>query len=87
ERFFQPDGAIDQGTGIGLPLAKKLIELHGGRIEVESLVNTGSLFTIYVPMGKDHLPADSLIEGDVDYESIHQSPLLPESDLHSKDKT
>jgi len=38
------------GTGLGLALTKKLVELHGGRMEVESALNEGSLFTVYLPM-------------------------------------
>nr|WP_263858077.1 GAF domain-containing sensor histidine kinase [Waterburya agarophytonicola] len=37
------------GTGLGLALTKKLIELHGGSIEVESSVGQGSQFTVYLP--------------------------------------
>ncbi len=38
------------GTGLGLALTKKLVELHGGSIEVESALNEGSLFTVYLPV-------------------------------------
>lgn len=38
-----------QGTGIGLTLAKSIIEMHGGAISVESTVNKGSAFTVYLP--------------------------------------
>lgn len=37
------------GAGLGLALTKKLIELHGGNIEVESAVGEGSMFTVYLP--------------------------------------
>lgn len=38
------------GTGLGLALTKEIIELHGGRIEVESTENVGSVFTVFLPM-------------------------------------
>ena len=38
-----------EGTGLGLALTKQLVELQGGRIEVESVVDEGSLFTVSLP--------------------------------------
>lgn len=38
------------GAGLGLALTKKLVELHGGSIEVESALDQGSLFTVYLPV-------------------------------------
>jgi PAS domain S-box-containing protein len=40
------------GTGLGLYWANKIITLHGGRIEVESELNEGSTFNVYLPKGK-----------------------------------
>lgn len=41
-------------TGIGLSLVKELVELHKGNIEVESKINEGSCFTVYLKKGREH---------------------------------
>ena len=40
----------EEGTGLGLTVTRKLAEIHGGCVEVESVVNIGSRFTIVIPV-------------------------------------
>ena len=49
-----------EGTGIGLALARDLVKLHGGKIEVESETGVGTCFTVTLPAGSAHLPADRI---------------------------
>ncbi len=51
-----------EGTGIGLALVRELAELHGGEVSVDSTVGKGSRFTVRVPLGSAHLPADQVHE-------------------------
>jgi two-component system phosphate regulon sensor histidine kinase PhoR len=49
-RFTRPEHIISQSTGLQMPIAKAIIEQHGGRIEVESTHGTGTTFTITLPL-------------------------------------
>jgi len=40
----------DKGTGLGLPISQRIIENHGGTIEVRSRVGSGSTFTVVLPI-------------------------------------
>lgn len=71
EKFQQLDSPYRRqygGAGLGLALAKQLVELHGGLIEVESTVDVGSIFTVQIPAqvisqpSKNKLAADNLLE-------------------------
>ncbi|MEM8719476.1 MAG: ATP-binding protein [Cyanobacteria bacterium P01_G01_bin.39] len=62
EKFKQIENfrrRVHGGTGLGLALTKKLIELHGGTIEIESEVGQGSIFTVYLP--ETTPPTNSLV--------------------------
>jgi len=56
EKALAPFGQVEstlnrkfEGTGLGLPLAKHLIEMHGGTLSLESEVNGGTTVTIFLP--------------------------------------
>jgi PAS domain S-box-containing protein len=60
DKLFQPFKQLNpyltrehEGTGLGLTLVKKFVEMHGGRIRVESKVGEGSIFTLAIPFGPE----------------------------------
>src|SRR5690606_37885793 len=63
ERFYQVENLNHSyygGTGIGLEVVKSFVELHKGKIEVESQLGKGTSFKIILPLGKNHLSASEL---------------------------
>jgi signal transduction histidine kinase len=54
DRFYQADNARtktnESGYGLGLSIAKKIIEAHSGKVEVSSKLNQGTMFIIYLPI-------------------------------------
>ena len=52
EPFFRGARAKKMhGTGLGLPIAKQIVEAHGGRIEVRTAPGRGSAFRVFLPLG------------------------------------
>jgi signal transduction histidine kinase len=60
-RVSNVQGRSQEGTGIGLAMVKELVKLHKGSIAVSSSLGEGSTFTVSLPLGKQHLPADRII--------------------------
>jgi signal transduction histidine kinase len=60
ERFYQVEGHLTRkhgGMGLGLSVAKAMVEMHGGRISVESAEGKGSIFTVLLPVNRSQATA------------------------------
>ena len=65
DRFYQVDSSQTrgyEGSGLGLALAKDLVELHQGKISVNSKEGKGTTFTVTLPLGKEHLRKDEIAD-------------------------
>jgi PAS domain S-box-containing protein len=63
ERFFQADTSLareHEGMGIGLALAQEMVEMHGGRVGVESEPGKGSTFYFELILGCEHFDPDDI---------------------------
>lgn len=63
ERFYRVENMrsrTHEGSGIGLAFVQELVKLHGGTVHAESKLAEGSSFTIIIPFGCAHLPADTI---------------------------
>jgi CheY-like chemotaxis protein len=63
ERFHRVEtvhGRSYEGSGIGLVLVSELVKSHIGSIQLESTLGKGSTFTVCLPLGKEHLPAENI---------------------------
>ena len=55
DQFYQAESATSKGSGLGLSLSKEIINLHKGTIEVSSKKWQGTIFTIQLRLGNEHL--------------------------------
>jgi adenylate cyclase len=65
ERFRQAEGSENrsyEGSGLGLALVKELVELHGGKVTVDSVYGKGTTFTLCLLTGDAHLPAQQVLD-------------------------
>jgi len=58
DRFYRVHlpGKEIQGTGLGLSIVNKIVMMHGGRIEVESEVDKGTTFFVFLPLAGKPIP-------------------------------
>ena len=86
DRFYQIDGSHtreSEGVGIGLSLTKELVELHKGKIVVESEYGKGTTFRILLPLGKGHLKPEEIVNKELSEElkvAIGETKLIPETE-------
>ncbi len=78
DRFFQAGipGCLPvatEGTGIGLSLAKELVRLHHGNIDVHSTEGQGTEFIIVLPGGKEHLGEDEILAPGGAVQTLHKT--------------
>lgn len=88
-RFYQVDDSYTrktQGTGIGLALVKELVELHQGKINVESKPGDGTVFTILLPVSQpDEVQSD--ISSNTNTYIFGTEELFKEGELVSEERT
>lgn len=87
DRFYQVDKSGGNGSGIGLALTKAFIELHGGRIEVESEPGKGSVFKVTLPV-RHCSDSDARTQSFISPEVIEAelTPVSCEQDTYDADK-
>jgi signal transduction histidine kinase/DNA-binding response OmpR family regulator/ligand-binding sensor domain-containing protein len=67
DRFYQVEDSTRpgyEGTGIGLALVKELVELHHGKVSVQSTEGKGSTFIVRLPLGTSHLDEGEIVQED-----------------------
>lgn len=73
ERFYQVDKSVS-GTGIGLHLADKLVQLHHGDIKANNVTTGGACFTIRIPKGSHFIA--------IDQKTQEEEPVYSDEDMN-----
>jgi signal transduction histidine kinase/DNA-binding response OmpR family regulator len=84
-RFYQVDSGHNkgyEGTGIGLSLTKELVDLHHGTINVESEIDVGTTFIVFLPAGIDQLNEQGIADSN-SLEKRDDNELLDDEYIYS----
>lgn len=87
-RFYQVDSSMtrEEGIGIGLSLSYQLVELHHGKLSVQSKPGEGSIFTIRLLKGSAHFSSKQIEGHPKDASSENESAATPDlADLKQQD--
>jgi signal transduction histidine kinase/DNA-binding response OmpR family regulator/ligand-binding sensor domain-containing protein len=91
-RFYEKSSHIhfeQKGTGIGLAISKELIEMHGGKLLIESEGDKGSTFIIKLKNSLNHFKADEIVQntsGNQSLISTHDAEILDQL-IHKDEDT
>jgi signal transduction histidine kinase/ligand-binding sensor domain-containing protein/DNA-binding response OmpR family regulator len=92
--MFDPNG-FAKSTGIGLSLTKSMVQIHRGKIQVESRIGKGSTFTVMIPVSREYytdlpeenamiLPSSNLVEKvSLEFDTNHYVTGQPEKTLNA----
>ena len=78
DRFYQSADGAKTGTGIGLALTKELVELHGGKISVQSKSQAGSSFLVTIPVKTVQSSAQAEVTTHEIKKTTHSAEFSPE---------
>ncbi|WP_299435518.1 hybrid sensor histidine kinase/response regulator transcription factor [uncultured Aquimarina sp.] len=85
ERFYQVDNLNKWyygGTGIGLEVVRSFVELHKGKVEVDSIVDEGTTFSVILPLGKKHFSESEIVLDDEDSDVLLKTKFI--SNVHNQ---
>jgi PAS domain S-box-containing protein len=95
DRFYRVDNTLSrhtQGAGLGLYLARAIIQAHGGNIRVESQPGRGSRFVFTLPLAQRSLPNDGVVRSgawgggqEATQDEIRESQATEEQATHDRD--
>lgn len=78
DRFYRVEGSEAKGSGIGLSLVKELVDLHNGKLNVDSIIGQGTTFKVTLPITLAVLPKNKSVIKDLHIESLPETPVAME---------